>query len=132
MDVNCTACGEPWDVYHLRHDLIWEVVKLLLSDPEWDRIDHLNGSDEPDDRDEAKALLRDKWQAGARLDQPVRDAFRSIGWEFGQSALDVRRCGCCPKGAEPDPDKAAVNQMLGEAMGDDLDGIVAMMEDVES
>jgi hypothetical protein len=24
MDVHCTTCGEPWDVYHLRHDAIYE------------------------------------------------------------------------------------------------------------
>ena len=24
MDVHCTTCGEPWDVYHLRHDAIFE------------------------------------------------------------------------------------------------------------
>ena len=24
MDVHCTACGEPWDTYHLRHDAIFE------------------------------------------------------------------------------------------------------------
>ena len=24
MDVHCSTCGEPWDVYHLRHDAIYE------------------------------------------------------------------------------------------------------------
>ena len=24
MDVHCTTCGEPWDVYHLRQDAIYE------------------------------------------------------------------------------------------------------------
>ena len=24
MDVHCTTCGEPWDVYHLWHDAIFE------------------------------------------------------------------------------------------------------------
>jgi len=24
MDVHCSTCGEPWDVYHLRHDAIFE------------------------------------------------------------------------------------------------------------
>jgi hypothetical protein len=24
MDVYCSTCGEPWDVYHLRHDAIFE------------------------------------------------------------------------------------------------------------
>src|SRR6266540_3927582 len=24
MDVHCSTCGEPWDVYHLRHEAIFE------------------------------------------------------------------------------------------------------------
>ena len=24
MDVHCSSCGEPWDVYHLRHEAIFE------------------------------------------------------------------------------------------------------------
>lgn len=24
MDVHCSTGGEPWDVYHLRHDAIYE------------------------------------------------------------------------------------------------------------
>lgn len=24
MDVHCSTCGEPWGVYHLRHDAIFD------------------------------------------------------------------------------------------------------------
>lgn len=24
MDVHCSTCGEPWDIYHLRHEAIFE------------------------------------------------------------------------------------------------------------
>jgi hypothetical protein len=24
MDVHCSTCNEPWDVYHLSHDAIFE------------------------------------------------------------------------------------------------------------
>jgi hypothetical protein len=24
MDVHCSTCGEPWDVYHLRHDAVFD------------------------------------------------------------------------------------------------------------
>ena len=26
MDVHCTTCGEPWDVYHLWHDAIFDTT----------------------------------------------------------------------------------------------------------
>jgi hypothetical protein len=38
-------------------------------------------------------------------------------------------CPCCPKGAKPDPDKAALKAGLVEIMGDDEDGIASTMED---
>ncbi len=31
MDVHCSTCGEPWDVYHLWHDAIFETG--------WSRMD---------------------------------------------------------------------------------------------
>jgi hypothetical protein len=38
------------------------------------------------------------------------------------------RCPCCPKGAKPDPDKAALKAGLVEILGDE-DGIAATTED---
>ncbi len=39
------------------------------------------------------------------------------------------RCPACPKGAKPDPDKAAMKAGIVELLGDDEDGIAATMED---
>jgi hypothetical protein len=106
MDVHCSACGEPWDVYHLRHDAIFETD-----------LTH----------EEAEA-----WRAlspSQRLSQRYREKFRDAGWEFGASILDVMRCPGCPKDAKPDPDKAALKAGLVEILGDDEDGIAATMED---
>jgi hypothetical protein len=106
MDVHCSTCGEPWDVYHLRHDAIFETD-----------LTH----------EEAEA-----WRTlapGQRLSERYRDRFRAAGWEFGASILDVMRCPCCPKGAKPDPDKTALKAGLVEILGDDEDGIAATMED---
>ena len=38
-------------------------------------------------------------------------------------------CPCRPKGAKPDPDKAALKAGLVEILGDDEDGIAATIED---
>jgi hypothetical protein len=106
MDVHCSTCGEPWDVYHLRHDAIFETD-----------LGHK----------EAEA-----WRSlppRERLGTPYREILKAAGWEFGASILDVMRCPACPKGAKPNADKAALKAGLVEILGDDEDGIAATMED---
>ena len=82
MDVHCTSCGEPWDVYHLRHDAIFETDL---------------------DTEEAKA-----WgglSASQRLSSRYREKFKAAGYEFGASVMNVIHCPACPKDSKPDPDQ---------------------------
>jgi hypothetical protein len=106
MDVHCTTCGEPWDVYHLRHEAIFETD-----------ITHA----------EAKAWT--KLSQSLRLIQRYRQKFRAIGYEFGGSVMNVVRCPACPKDAKPDPDKAAFKAGIVEILGDDEDAIASTMEE---
>jgi hypothetical protein len=106
MDVHCSTCGEPWDVYHLRHDAIFET-----------------------DLDPAEAKAWRGLSSTERLSSRYREKFKAAGYEFGASILDVRHCPGCLKGAQPDPDKAALKAGLVEILGDDEDGIAATMED---
>jgi hypothetical protein len=106
MDVHCSSCGEPWDVYHLRHDAIFET-----------------------DLDPTEAEVWRGLSLTERLSSRYREKFKAAGYEFGASVLDVIHCPSCPKGAKPDPDKAALKAGLVEILGDDEDGIAATMED---
>jgi hypothetical protein len=106
MDVHCSSCGEPWDVYHLRHEAIFET-----------HLDHA----------EAKAWC--ELSPALRLSRRYREKFKAAGWIFGASILDVVHCPCCPKGAKTDLDKAAMKAGLVEILGDDEDAIAATMED---
>jgi hypothetical protein len=106
MDVHCSSCGEPWHVYHLRHDAIFETDL------------------DPAEADAWRGLCRTE-----RLSIHYREKLKAAGYEFGASVYDVIRCPACPKGAKPDPDKAALKAGLTEIMGDDEDGIAAAMED---
>jgi len=58
-----------------------------------------------------------------------REKLKAVGFEFGNSILNVMRCPACPKDATPDPDKAALKAGIVELLGDDEDGIVDAMED---
>lgn len=106
MDVHCSSCGEPWDVYHLRHDAIFET-----------------------DLNHAEAEAWRELSPTDRISRRYRDRFEAAGYQFGASILDMMRCPCCPKDARPDPDKAALKAGLVEILGDDEDAIAATMED---
>src|SRR5271170_5074282 len=106
MDVHCTTCGEPWHVYHLRHDAIFETGLTHAEAKAW-------------------AGLSPK----SRLNGRYREKLRAAGYEFGGSLMNVLRCPGCPKDARPDPDKAALKAGIEEILGDDEDGIASTFEE---
>lgn len=106
MDVHCSTCDEPWDAYHLRHEAIFESNLTHEEAQTWCGL-----------------------PLSLRLGPRYREALRASGWHFGASLWNVMRCPCCPPGATPDPDKAALKATLVEILGDDEDGILAAMED---
>jgi hypothetical protein len=106
MDVHCSTCGEPWDVYHLWHEAIFETDLGYEEARGWPAL-----------------------PPRIRLSRRYRDRFRAAGWEFGASVLDVRRCPSCPPGTKPDPEKTALKAAIVEILGDDEDGIAATLED---
>ena len=106
MDVHCTTCGEPWDAYHLRHDAIFETGLSHAEAKAWTEVSS-----------KLKLLPR------------YRDEFKAVGFEFGGSIFNVMHCPDCPKGAKPDPDKAALKAGIVEIMGDDEDAMIDAMED---
>jgi hypothetical protein len=106
MDVHCTTCGEPWDTYHLRHDAIHETDLSPQEAKAWSALPH-----------------------DQRLSRFFREKFARAGYEFAGSLMMVMRCPACPKGAKPDPDKAALKAGIAEILGDDEDGLAATLED---
>ncbi len=106
MDVHCSTCGEPWDVYHLWHEAIFETG---LS---------------PEEAECWRSLLRSE-----KLSERYRREFKVAGWEFGAGVINIVRCPCCPKDARPNPDRVATKAALEELLGDDEDGLAATFED---
>ena len=106
MDVHCTTCAEPWDVYHLWHDAIFETGILIEEAEAW------------------RTLPRSE-----KLSSRYRAEFRAAGWEFGAGVINVIRCPCCPKDAKPDPGRATTTAALEELLGDDEDGLASTYED---
>jgi hypothetical protein len=106
MDVHCSTCGEPWDVYHLWHDAIFETG---LS---------------PEEAEAWRSLPRTE-----KLSDRYRQEFRAVGYEFGHTVIIVVRCPGCPKDARPNPDRVATKAALEKLLGDDEDGLAATFED---
>jgi hypothetical protein len=106
MDVHCSTCREPWDTHHLWHDAIHETGLSEAEATAWARLPR-----------------------SQKLAEPYRAAFRAVGWEFGTGVIHVVRCPCCPKGAQPDPDRIQTKAALEVLFGDDEDGLAATFED---
>ena len=106
MDVHCSTCAEPWDVYHLWHDAIFE-TGLSVDDAEaWRSVPQ-----------------------NQKLSIRYRREFQAVGWEFGQSVINVVRCPCCPKDAKPNPDRIQTKAALEKLFDGDEDGLAATFED---
>ena len=106
MDVHCTTCNEPWDTHHLWHDAIFDTGLGVEEAEAWG------------------ALPR-----AEKLSQRYREEFRVVGWQFGQSVINVIRCPGCPKEAKPNPERLETKAALEELLGDDEDGLAATFED---
>lgn len=106
MDVRCTTCGEPWDVYHLWHDAIHETGLTGEQIEIW------------------KSLPRSE-----KLNDCYRKEFRAAGWVFGRSLVNVVMCPGCPKGATPDPERLQTKAALEELLAEDEDGLASTFED---
>jgi hypothetical protein len=106
MDVYCSTCNEPWDVYHLWHEAVFETGLSAQEAQAWSSL-----------------FQKDK------LSETYRQEFKAVGWEFGQSVINVVRCPCCPKDAKPDSERVATKAALEALLGDDEDGLAATFED---
>ncbi|MGH7866172.1 MAG: DUF6166 domain-containing protein [Candidatus Dormibacteraceae bacterium] len=102
MDVRCTTCNQPWEVYHLQHDAIFET---LLS------------------AEEAEAWL--SLPRSQKLSDRYRQEFRVAYWEFGQTVINVVRCPACPKGALPNARRLQIKAALEKTLGDDDEALAA-------
>jgi hypothetical protein len=107
MDVHCSACNEPWEVYHLRFDAIFETDLSHAEAKDWTRL-----------------------PTTLKLTDRYRQKLKEIGYEFGNSILDIVRCPSCPKDAKSDPDRAALKAGIVELLGDDEDGIASHLEEL--
>ncbi len=108
MDVHCSTCGEPWDVYHLSHDAIFETALSVEEAEAWRSL-----------------------PGNQKLSPRYRERFRVAGWEFGQSVINVTRCPTCPKEVKPDAEIVQTKAALEELLGDDGDGLAATFEDFQ-
>jgi hypothetical protein len=108
MDVHCSTCHEPWEDYTLRHE---EIHETSLA--------------------EADVIAWLALPTAQKLSPEYRAAFRALGWEFGNSVVNVICCPCCPAEAQPDPDRVAAKAALESVLGDDTDGLVASFEDYQ-
>lgn len=120
MDVHCLNCGEPWDTYHLRHDVVYDAI--------------FDGGLWPDIRNSAvegadcAQMVRLRWPE-QKLDDYIRSCFRNVGWEFGANVIIVLHCPSCKDNKKPDDEALAKAKAVGDLLGDDLDGTASLLSE---
>lgn len=106
MDVHCSSCDEPWDIDHLKFEVIYDTDVGL---------------------EEARAWR--KLPTAQKLDARLREKFNAAGWVFGASLLNVKHCPACPPDAQINEEHDALKSALEDMLGEDEDGLAAMYED---
>lgn len=106
MDVHCSTCGEPWDTHHLWFDAIWDTGLSEIEIREWENLP------QPE-------KLERKW----------REHFKTAGFQFGRTVINVIRCPACPKAAKPDLGMIHIKAAIEELLDGDEDGLAATFED---
>jgi len=106
MDVHCSTCGEPWDVFHLREDEIFDADLTAEEAAAWQSL-----------------------PPAQKLNERYRAKFHANGWKFGKSVINVIRCPFCPKDAQPNPETVAIKAALEDLLMDDEDALAVTFED---
>lgn len=121
MDVRCATCQEPWETYHLREDMIWDI---------WDGID-----------DSSSHVLCKNFLAdpSRRLTPMVRADLEEHGWKFGETIYAIHQCACCPDESELSDkqksdakDRIELRNTLESLMATDHDGLILEMTTVDT
>ena len=108
MEIYC-VCGEPWDNYHMRFDAIQE-------------------TDLPD-------KVKKDWDG--KLTPIIEAAFERDGWRFvSHNMYAISQCPACKNNPQNKTkegrEKVAMRQALVEVLGDDSDGLISELNDMES
>jgi len=106
MDVHCSTCNEPWDVYHLQHEAIFETSLSVAEAEAWQSLSRVQ-----------------------KLSDRYREKFKAAGWEFGQTVINVIRCPGCPKESKANPERMETKATLETLLSGDEDGLAATFED---
>lgn len=106
MDVHCSTCGEPWDIDHLLHEIVFDISLAY---------------------EEAEAWC--KLPSKEQLSTTYREKFLAERWQFGQTVINVVRCPCCPAEARANPALVLTKGAIEDLLADDVDALAVMFAD---
>ena len=106
MDVHCSTCGEPWDIDHLQHEIVFNTDLAYEEAEAWHTL-----------------------PCKEKLSTTYRDKFLVAGWQFGQTVINVVRCPCCPPEARANPALVLTKGAIEDLLADDPDALALMFAD---
>ena len=126
-DIHCANCGEPWDTYHLRWDAPWDLFDSKTLFPRGARA--LSDKAFENWNMRFKRLI-DTGEIFTKFKKELKE----VGWEFGGSCYTVLHCPCCKENGplKDSQERKERAEVITDLLGDDIDGIQSMMEDLDA
>ena len=119
MDMNCRKCNEPWDWFHIRDE-------VLAPDGKDDRL--------YEKMTKGGGFVRDYTNTTGQPSTWTMANDKKANWQFAPGPYILQCPACIGKDielSEADKEKAAIMSAMADILGDDIDGFMAEMEDLE-
>lgn len=127
MDMNCRKCREPWDWWHVR-DTVLELQPLYM------KIQMHGGYIKEDGADGPYEILPTFVLMGRNQKRSLKEMQRLADWQFGPGPY-ILQCPACigtkVKLTEKQEFRSEVESAMADVLGDDIDGMMAEMEDLD-
>ena len=131
MDMKCRKCAEPWDWWYIRDDILKDEDLFQNMKKRGGFIKDTIGL--PGERGTSVEIgapsLLTKSRSAKLMAKEEKEKLAQ--WQFAPGPYIIQCPACIGEDVEPDPN-ADIYAALQDVLGDDIDGFMAEMEDLES
>lgn len=124
MDMNCRKCNEPWDWFYIRDDILENQPLYEKMAKSGGYVKENLGNDYSPHEIPPISLLR----KGHKRTREEMEALAN--WQFAPGPYILQCPACIGKDIEPNPN-ADIYAAMADILGDDIDGFMAEVEDME-
>ncbi len=127
MDMNCRKCNEPWGWFYIRDEVLEDqsLFEKMGKDGGYVKDD---GPTDPYEIYSEPVLMTDRLRTKEEME-------KAANWQFAPGPYILQCPNCIGKEislSDADKERNAIASAMADILGDDIDGYMAEMEDLES